>query len=157
MIASRREPRPTRRSGEIQVPAPSGPRCASASRIRVMYGSWTSNAPQESAPAMPHTLGRCHRLADEGGEDGGSALARPPVPQGDRGARTAFLDERGDLRDPGGVEAYDGVRSKLDGDRPLGAVAQREARDAERGRFLLHAARVRQHKPRLRLEAEEVK
>ena len=39
MIASRRKPRPTRPSAATQVPAPSGPRCAIASRIRVTYGS----------------------------------------------------------------------------------------------------------------------
>src|SRR5882757_3282060 len=134
MIARRRAPRPTRASADTQVPPSSGPRCVMASRIRVMYGSWISNAPQESAPAMPHTSGRCHRLADEGGEDGGRALACLPVPERDRAAWAALLEERGDLRDPRGVEPDDGVRAELDGDRPLSSVAQREAADSECGR-----------------------
>ena len=40
------------------------------------------------------------------------------------------------------VEPEHVVRPVRDGDRPLGVVAQREARDAERGRLLLDAARV---------------
>src|SRR5689334_2208970 len=59
MIDRRRWPSPTRRSGETQTPAPSGPRCAMASRILAMYSSvMTDEAvpPSVTAPTMPHML-----------------------------------------------------------------------------------------------------
>ena len=43
-----------------------------------------------------------------------------------------------------------------DRDRPLGVVAQREARDAEVGRLLLDAARVGEHRGGVGLERQEV-
>ena len=58
MIARRRKPSPTRPSSATQVSAPSGPRCASVSRIRVTSRSSTGeeDGSKLSAPAMPHML-----------------------------------------------------------------------------------------------------
>ena len=43
-----------------------------------------------------------------------------------------------------------------DGGGPFGVFAQRQARNAERGRFFLEAARIRQHDAGVRREAQEV-
>ena len=69
-----------------------------------------------------------------------SAGERPPEPR-ENGA---------------GVGADDAVGAVGDGDRPLGVLAQRQARDAERGRFLLQPARIGQDQPRVRRQAQEI-
>ena len=55
-----------------------------------------------------------------------------------------------------GVEAEQDVGPELDRDRPLGVVAQREARDAEVRRLLLDAARVGEHAGRAGDQAQEL-
>src|SRR5437588_1127777 len=159
MIASRRAPRPARASGETHVPPPSGPRCVIASRMRVTYGPSMSNAPHESAPAMPHTSVRERRKrgqSDPAPDRLGSALARMPVPERNRQRRARVLEQFRNFRDSVGPRAEHGIRSELDRDRSLGRVAKREARHPERRRLLLHATRVGQHKTRAGLEPEEL-
>src|SRR5690349_19430939 len=66
MIDRRRCPNPTRRCGSTHTPAPSGPRCATASRSRTMYSGVTSNGEpvKLNAPTMPH-IGLLVELAAE--------------------------------------------------------------------------------------------
>src|SRR6266436_1349164 len=56
MMESRRCARPTRRSGEIHNPAPSGPRCTIISRIRTRYSAvtWKLLFLNASTPEIPH-------------------------------------------------------------------------------------------------------
>src|SRR5579863_5518522 len=66
------------------------------------------------------------------------------VPQGRQASGPALVPEdlargRGQA---GGVRAHQLIGPLLDGRRPLGIVAQCQARNAECGRLLLHAARV---------------
>src|SRR6266478_6646818 len=58
MIESRRWARPMRRSASTQSPAPSGPRCATASRIASSSRSSTGcrSGAKERMPANPHML-----------------------------------------------------------------------------------------------------
>src|SRR5271156_5605334 len=55
-MESRRCAKPTRRSGEIHSPAPSGPRCTIVSRIRTRYSSvtWKLLFLNASTPEIPH-------------------------------------------------------------------------------------------------------
>ena len=62
----------------------------------------------------------------------------------------------GDLREPLRLEPEQHVRAVGDGHRPLGVVAQREARDAERRRLLLDAAGVGDDGRSAGLEGEEL-
>src|SRR5581483_10772011 len=163
MIASRRAPRPMRPSSAIQVPPPSGPRWRSSSRMRVTYGSVTSNEPHERAPATPHisraprsSACRDARAREEARDDRAGALARGPVPELDRRRGERPPEERRDLVDPLRLEAEQRVRAELDRDGPLGRVTEREAADAECRGLLLHAAGVGEHEARGRLEPEEL-
>ncbi len=158
MIASRRKPRPTRPSSAIQIPAPSGPRCAIVSRMRVTRSSVTRKLPGRTRARRrcrtsrwpTGTGGRCRRGTRRRPPP---RAARAAVPQRDRRRGARRLQHRRDLGDPLGVSTEQRVRPELDRHRPLGRVAQREARHAERGRLLLHAARVGEHEPRRRPRA----
>src|SRR5919205_2266599 len=55
------------------------------------------------------------------------------------------------------VATNNGVRALSNSDRALGRVPQGQARHAQDCRFLLNAARVRQHYPRPVLKSDEVK
>ena len=55
-----------------------------------------------------------------------------------------------------GSTSHDAVRALGHRDRPLGVLPQRQARHAERGRLLLHAAGVGEHDRRGRLQCQEV-
>src|SRR5262245_62148946 len=63
MMARRQCPRPTRRSGETQTPAPSGPRCAIVSRMRMMepVSIGRDVLPICRAPTIPHIPGQVPR------------------------------------------------------------------------------------------------
>src|ERR1700691_292410 len=56
IMESRRCARPTRRSGEIQIPAPSGPRCTIVSRMRTRESAvtWKLLFLNDSTPQIPH-------------------------------------------------------------------------------------------------------
>ena len=84
------------------------------------------------------------------------ALAGASVPQRDWPARLAVLEQPGNVGDSLRAQTEHGVRPELDRHRALGRVAKREARDAERGRLLLDAARVGEDETRVSLEPEEV-
>src|SRR5579864_4297263 len=79
------------------------------------------------------------------------------VPQGRQASGPSLVPEdlargRGQA---GGVRAHQLIRPLLDGRRPLGILAQRQARDAERSRLLLHAARVSEHQACVVHQAQE--
>src|SRR3954463_15504282 len=92
------------------------------------------------------------------GEAGGGALARTAVPKlGDLPGPA--LTEQRSLRGGEHVlapRARDDIRPLLDGDRTLGRLPERDARDAEHGRLLLHPAGVRQNERGAGEEPEEV-
>ena len=73
-----------------------------------------------------------------------------------RGRPTLAAKPRRDLGDPLRREPEERIGAELDGDRALGVVAQREARDAQERRLLLDAAGVRQHPRRRGHEREEL-
>ena len=83
-----------------------------------------------------------------------SSAAVPSVQGGD--AHRTLGQRRGDIADPCGVQAKERVGALADRDRALGVVAQREARHAQVGGFLLHTARVGKHAGGARLEREEL-
>ena len=87
----------------------------------------------------------------------GDALSGPAVPQGRGPPRRRRLEhaERG-LHDPLRIAPDQLIRALGDGDRSLGVVPQREARDAEHRGLLLDAAGVGQHQAGRRLERDEV-
>src|SRR5690348_6889212 len=74
-------------------------------------------------------------------------LRRPPVPQlGPPARREAAVEHLGQrAADLFAVAPAQPVRADLAGDRPLGVLAQRQARHAERSGLLLNAARVGEH------------
>src|SRR5438552_8012010 len=54
MMASRRNPRPARRSSLTKTPRSSGPRCTSRSRIATIVSARTGAPSNVSSPQMPH-------------------------------------------------------------------------------------------------------
>ena len=89
-IARRRKPSPTRPSSATQVAPPSGPRCASVSRIRVTYVL----GPRGRARLAGRALRRfrtsasderrgAHAVGEERGDHVRGPLARAPVPERD--------------------------------------------------------------------------
>ena len=106
-----------------------GPRCASASRMRVTNSASTRKpSPSDSVPLMPHIDDAVRDRFEEPCSASSGAHARLAVPERDRPGRPRPPEERRDLGDPLGPSAEERVRAELDGDRPLGRVAQREAR-----------------------------
>src|SRR5262245_11695919 len=57
MIDRRRWPSVQRRSAEVQIPAPSGPRCAMRSRIVETTDASLASPCGRNAPTMPHISG----------------------------------------------------------------------------------------------------
>ena len=72
------------------------------------------------------------------------------------GPRVCLAEQPRNFQDPLGNQAEHGVRSELNRDRALGAIAEREARYAQRGGLLLDAAGVGEHGCGPRHQAEEV-
>ena len=82
--------------------------------------------------------------------------ARPARPSHSGGPRRSgsAVEDAGELRGaPGRGRARPAGWSRADGDRPLGVLAQRQARHAERRGLLLDAARVGEHHARRRRAA----
>src|SRR5215207_2292406 len=88
------------------------------------------------------------------------APGRVPVPQRRDARRLLLSIPRQNLLglrdDARGVCADDAVRAQLDRHGALRVLPERQARDAERRRLLLYAARVRQHEARAAVEPQEV-
>ena len=83
----------------------------------------------------------------------GRATSREPVPERGHDGRAMPLEPLRNLRQPARVQTEQRVRAVRDRHRPLGVVAQREARHAERRRLLLDAAGVGQRPRRRRPRA----
>ena len=67
-----------------------------------------------------------------------------------------MLDQLRNLGDPSRVEPQQDVGPERDRDRPLGRVAQRQARDSEIRRLLLHTAGIREDRRRSCDQAQEL-
>ena len=78
-----------------------------------------------------------------------SSGTRPRLPPSGRISSTHAQHARA-------VAADQRVRALLDRDRALGVLAHRQARHAERGRLFLDAARIGQHEPCARHQAEHL-
>ena len=161
MIASRRKPSPTRPSSRPTSRRRRGRGARACSRMRVTYSlgdpERRSKLQRAGDAAHRQPTATARRAATELDQHVRGALAGVAVPERDllrRRVRSASSAGISAIRR--GLGAEQRVRAELDRHRPLGRVAQREARHAERRRLLLHAARVGEHEARLRLEPEEV-
>src|SRR5438128_1763255 len=153
MIASLRFPSPAGGSPSKTVtPRPSGPRWI----IESVIASSSAGLARPTVPQIPHMLSfsRAWESRDENVNNTTGSVSVPPRGRSEWPGDLA--EQTRDVLDPLHVEPEEAIRPSLDRDRPLGRLTQGEARHAQEGRLLLHAAGVGDDGRRSRLQRQEV-